>query len=274
MRLDLHVHSTASDGAYAPAEVVQLALGHQLEVIALTDHDTLAGLPAAREAAGSRLQVLTGVELSAEDEHADRHILGYLVNEHHDELNALLVELKEARRQRVERIVAKLNSLSVGLTVDEVLALANGAAVGRPHVARALLRAGYVTSLQEAFNKYIGDNGPAYEPHYRLAPARAVQMIHRAGGVAVLAHPGRYKDYRPIVDELLAFGLDGIEVYYPDHSPDMVKALRALAHQHNLIITGGSDFHRREFDGSARIGSVKIPPEVNVLEALHERARR
>ncbi len=273
MRVDLHVHSTASDGVYAPGEVVQIALTNQLDVMALTDHDNVSGVvPAQQAAVGRKLEVLAGVELSAEDEYTDRHILGYLLDVDNLPLQTVLSELRDARTNRAERMVQKLAAVGVNIPLERVMALVGTGSVGRPHVAQVLVEKGYVNSIQEAFERYIGSNGPAYVPHYRLEPTRAIELIHGAGGVAVLAHPGHYDDYRSVITALVPLGLDGVEVYYPDHVPALIEDLRVLARQYNLVMTAGSDFHRREGDGSARIGSVKTPPDLPIVERLRERA--
>jgi predicted metal-dependent phosphoesterase TrpH len=275
MRVDLHMHSTASDGVYAPAEVVQIALTNKMDVIALTDHDTSNGIVAAQQAAASTgLEVLAGVELSSEDEHGDRHILGYLYDLNNVVLQQTFKELRDARVHRADRIVDKLHDLGINVSLEKVYALAGDGSVGRPHVARAMVEEGFVGSLQEAFDKYLHDDGPAYVPHTRLGPERAISLVHDAGGVAVLAHPGRYKDYRPIIESLVPMGLDGIEVYYPDHSTTAIQELRTIARQHDLIMTVGSDFHRREGDGSARIGTVKTPPDFEIVDTMKAKAAR
>ena len=274
MRVDLHMHSTASDGVYAPAEVVKIALTNAMDVIALTDHDSVGGIRAAQDAAAAtNLQVLAGVELSSEDEKTDRHILGYLMDIDNGPLGKLLAELRDSRANRASKMVQKLADIGVNISYERVMALSKDGSVGRPHVARALVEGGYVGSIQEAFDKYLGDDGPAYVPHFRLEPQRAITMIHDAGGVAVLAHPGHFSDYRPVIESLVPLGLDGIEVFYPDHTPPIVEDLSAVARQHILVMTVGSDFHRREGDGSARIGTVKTPPNLGIVEALRERAK-
>lgn len=274
MRVDLHVHSTASDGAYSPAEVVQIALTNQVDAIALTDHDNVSGVPAAQQAAASTgLEVLAGVELSSEDEQSDRHILGYLIDGDHGPLRDTLLDLRNSRVNRAQRMVELLNTVcGIPVSWERVLAVAKEGSVGRPHVARVLLETGKVASMQEAFDLYLSDDGPAYVPHYRLEPARAIELIHGAGGVAVLAHPGHYDDYRAIVEALVPLGLDGLEVYYPDHTPALIESLLLLTRQHNLVLTAGSDFHRREGNGSARIGTVKTPPTLDIVKALKERS--
>ena len=276
MRIDLHMHSTASDGAYSPAEVVQIALTKQMDVIALTDHDNVVGLDEAVAAAsGTTLQILPGVELSSEDGEKDRHILGYMFDPANKEFLTKLAELRGSRVNRADLIVKKLDELGVHVPLERVYAIAGTGSVGRPHVARVMLETGYVSSLQEAFDKYLFDDGPAFVPHHKLAPVGAIDLVHKAGGVAVLAHPGRLTgDYQAIIEELVPLGLDGIEVYYPDHTPDMIATLRRIAEKHNLLMTVGGDFHRREGDGSARIGTVKTPADFNCVPAMRERAAR
>ncbi len=275
MRVDLHIHSTASDGVYSPGEVVRIAQTNNLDVIALTDHDTIDGLALAWQAAASpSLEVLAGVELSSEDDTADRHILGYMFDPNHARLRAMLSELHRARFGRAEEMVRKLTALGLEIPFARVLEIAAGGSVGRPHVAAAMLERGFVSSIQDAFDRYIGDDGPAYVPHFRLTPERAIDLIHGAGGIAVLAHPGHYEAYPEIIEALLPLGLDGVEVYYYDHTPEIVQDLWGIARRNDLVMTVGSDFHRREGDGSARIGSVKIPPGVDLVAALKARAGR
>jgi predicted metal-dependent phosphoesterase TrpH len=275
MRVDLHMHSTASDGAYTPAEVVNIAITHQMDVIALTDHDNVQGIPLAVEAAKqTQLQVIAGVELSSQDETVDRHLLGYMLNIEYAPLLAQLDVLRNGRVYRIQEMVKKLESIGLPIDPERVLQMAGDGSVGRPHLARAMLDKGYVSSIQDAFDRYIGDDGAAYVPHPQFAPDEAIRLIHEAGGVAVLAHPGHYENFAGIVEELVAQGLDGVETYYYDHSPKVVSELYWLAKHHDLVMTVGSDFHRREGDGSARIGSVRFPPEVDIVGAMQQRAER
>jgi 3',5'-nucleoside bisphosphate phosphatase len=275
MRVDLHMHSTASDGAFPPEEVVRLALARELDVIALTDHDNVSGIrPAQHAAQSTKLNVLAGVELSSEDEKTDRHILGYLMDIDNQPLQAVLAELRDARTSRAERMVQKLAAIGVNIPMERVNALADKGSVGRPHVARVLVEKGYVSTLQEAFDRYLGNDGPAYVPHYRLEPTRAIELIHGASGVAILAHPGHYDDYRAVIEALVPLGLDGLEVYYPDHTPPVIAELEVVAQEFGLTMTVGSDFHRREADGSIRIGSVRTPDSLDLVAMLRERAKR
>lgn len=273
MRIDLHLHTTASDGAYSPSEVVQLALTHRLDVMALTDHDNIDGVAVAKEVANGNLQVLSGVELSAQADN-ERHILGYLVDTTYPPLVEQLAMLRGSRVNRMEQMVAKLAALGLPISLEGVLQAAGDGSVGRPHLARAMLERGYVTSVQDAFNRYLGEGGPAYVPYHRLTPEAAIALIHEAGGVAVLAHPGHYADHQTIIAALLPHGLDGVEVYYYDHSRPVTEALYWQARQHGLLMTVGSDFHRREGDGSARIGSVAHPDGAALIDALHRRAEQ
>ncbi len=270
------MHSTASDGVYTPEEVVEIALTNALDVIALTDHDTTDGVARAQAAAeGTPLRVIAGVELSAEDTRADRHILGYFVDLRDTALSRLLNELRDARVSRVVRILNNLERMGISVPIENVLSIAEKgggrSVLGRPHIARAMLSLGHVGSIQEAFDRYIGDSKPAYEAHHPLPSAEAIRAIHEAGGVAVMAHPGRYSDYRPYLAEMISEGLDGVEVYYPEHPASLINELRAKAAEHNLWMTVGSDFHRREGDGKARIGSVAFPNDLNVITLLRQR---
>ena len=273
-RIDLHIHSTASDGALPPAEVVFLALRRRLNAIALTDHDTMEGIPAALAAAeDSLLEVLPGIELATRDADGDESVdvLGYLFDPTHQEVRSRLAALREGRRSRAARIVGKLAALGLPLDLDRVYAIGGSGSVGRPHLAQALLEAGYVADRQEAFDRYIGDSGPAYVPHPRLTMVEAITMLHAAGGVAVLAHPIRVERVEERLPAWVDAGLDGLEVYYPDHTPAFTARMRALARRHDLVMTGGSDFHRVQ-DRKIVLGTVSVPPDA-VLN-LQARASR
>jgi len=276
MRVDLHMHSTASDGAYSPEEVVQIALTNQLDVIALTDHDTVGGIrPAQHAAEGTTLTVLPGIEISAKDQHGNRDLLAYLYDLDSDVLLKTLADMRGDRVRRAEKVLDKLTALGMPIPLDDVLKQATRGTVGRPHIAQAMVEHGYVHSYQEAFDKYLDDDGPAYVGHFRLEPLEAIQLVHQAGGVVVLGHPGRYgDDYVSIIQAMIPFGLDGIEVYYPDHTPAVIENLRQIAKQYDLLQTIGNDFHRRDPDGSARIGRVRAPDNFEVVESMKARAAR
>jgi 3',5'-nucleoside bisphosphate phosphatase len=247
--IDLHTHSTASDGTFPPREVVRLAQERGLKAIALTDHDTIDGLQEA-VAAGQEfgLEVIPGVEISAQYFQGSMHILGYFLNYDNELLAQRLAVLKQARKDRNPQIIAKLNKLGIPLTMEQVEAISGGGQVGRPHIARALYQGGYVRSLQEAFDVYLGNHGLAYVSKFRFPPEEAIAMIRDVQGVPVLAHPftlGLHtsETLRPLLEELMALGLAGLECYYPEHSPVQEALYLSLARDLGLLITGGSDFH-------------------------------
>ncbi len=252
MRIDLHTHTTASDGVLTPTEIVALASQRDVDVIALTDHDTVTGVAEATEAGRPLgVRVVAGIELSAR--HKDRavHMLGYFLDPGNDNLRRRLDRMQAERLDRIHRMVRRLNDLGLELTVDDVLAEAKGAVVARPHVARALVARGYIGSVSDAFTpELIADGGRADVPRTQLTPREAVALIGSAGGVAVIAHPGlahHLGTHNPLSDSLIRDlrdgGLAGLEVDHPDHPPLVRDSLRALAAELGLLITGGSDFH-------------------------------
>jgi predicted metal-dependent phosphoesterase TrpH len=257
--VDLHTHSTASDGARAPADVVRAAKAAGLKAFALTDHDTTAGLAEARAAAAQLdVRVVAGVELSAVENDSETHILGLHLSEM-GELEHRLVALREMRRTRATRIVERLNTIGIPVTLEAVLKEAGGGAVGRPHVARALIAGGWALDFREAFDRFLGNGRTAYVPKDNLSLADAIALIHRAGGLAVLAHPGSLGT-RDRVAALVAVGLDGLEVLHPSHSWDDSQRLDALATEFDLARSGGSDWHGGP-DGARALGMMRVPSE-------------
>ena len=255
--VDLHMHSTASDGARTPEEVVAAASVAGLSAIALTDHDTLGGLPLARSAAERLgIRVVSGVELSAVDGDREVHVLGLHLTRTAD-LEARLATFRDARRERAQQIVARLIELGVPLTLDAVLREAGSGAIGRPHVARALVAGGWAVDQRDAFDRWLGYRRPAFVPKVRLAMNDAIQMIHQAAGLAVLAHPGP-DGRRARIEPLVHLGLDGLEVRHPSHSPEDVRRLTALADHFALVPSGGSDWHGT-VEGGRMIGCMRIP---------------
>ncbi len=257
--VDLHTHSTASDGTLAPEGVIEAAERCGLTALALTDHDTIDGVPAAREA-GERLgiRVIAGVELSAFQEDNEIHLLAMHVT-HIASLETRLTGLRTGRYTRAQKIVEKLNTLGIPLTLDEVLLQSNGGAVGRPHVARALIARGFVHDFREAFTRYLGTAGTAFVARERLSIEDAIAIAHEAGALAIWAHPsdgGRRERLEPLV----AAGLDGLEVRHPSHSAEDVKRLQALADFFGLVPSGGSDWHGAP-DGPRRLGIMNVPAE-------------
>lgn len=257
-RVDLHIHTTASDGLFSPSEVVRLAVERGIAAIAITDHDTLAGIAEAQVAAiGTGLEVVPGVELSSEGEWGDFHILGLYVDPKSGSLQERLKELQAGRAARARRMLERLAALGVPLEWEQVVALAGDAAIGRLHIARALVQRGYVADISEAFQRYIGWGGPAYVPRVQISPAEAIRLIRSAGGVAVLAHPA-VSGAVAYIPMLVSLGLQGVEAYYPEHSPEDVRTLLELARHYRLLVTGGSDFHGVEQAGTS-LGTPEVP---------------
>jgi 3',5'-nucleoside bisphosphate phosphatase len=248
--VDLHCHSTASDGTYAPAAVLRLAAERKLSALALTDHDTVDGIAeASGEAARLGIDFVPGIEISAEFPHPGTlHILGYGADPELPVLRDLTKTLLAGRDNRNPRIIAKLQELKVSITMDEVEAEAGGNVVGRPHIAAILVRKGYVGSMQQAFDKYLAPGGLAYFDKERLSPKQALQMILDSGGLPVLAHPVQLRtendaQLERIVKDLVDLGLAGVEVIHSDHDAKLVAKYEALADRYKLLKTGGSDFH-------------------------------
>jgi predicted metal-dependent phosphoesterase TrpH len=256
--IDLHLHSTCSDGTFSPEEVAWRAIEADLSIISLTDHDSIEGVAAAqKEGEKLGLEVITGTELSAQADGTDIHILGYHIQGDHPGLADCLDTCRNERKNRAERIVKKLNSMGLRIGFEQVLAKAGNGAIGRPHVADVLVEEGLVFSSNEAFQKYLGYSKPAYEPKHTLSPSDAIQVIHSAGGLACLAHPGLYgRD--DLIPELVEAGLDGIEVRHTKHGPTEIKRYTNIADQFGLLPTGGSDCHG-DGRGSSVIGTVDVP---------------
>ncbi len=247
---DLHAHTTASDGTTPPEELVARARRIGLSYLAVTDHDTTAGVGAALEAArDTELRLIPGVELSADGPPGKCHLLGLRIRHDDAHLSETLARLSENRMSRNEKIAARFRAIGIPLTLDMVRAVAPpGANVGRPHFAQTLVQMGVVTSVPEAFSRYLSDTGPVYVEKDTLTPEEAIALIHQAGGLCFLAHPGllKLKEHETVegfVAQLQAFGLDGLEAYYGMYSPHQTEQFLRLAQKCGLLITGGSDFH-------------------------------
>lgn len=272
--VDLHVHTTASDGQYSPAEVVYSARALGLTTIAITDHDTTDGIEEALAAASdTTLHVLPGVEISTDIARSEVHILGYYVAYVEPSFQAKLALFREARLDRAQRMVAKLARMGLPLNWKRVKQIAGAATLGRPHVARAMLEKGYVGSIDEAFDRYINRNGPAYVERMKVSPLEAIQLILEADGIPVLAHP-LYQSH--LVPELAQHGLAGLEAYYTGYTPDETRFLVDLATKYSLLVTGGTDFHGELVQPEHLLGGVVVPQTVvSSLEAYHQaRSRR
>lgn len=262
-RVDLHIHSTASDGRLSPAEVVRKSAEGGLIVIALTDHDTVDGIAPALEAAKAfpRLKVIPGVEISTDTLKGEVHVLGYFIDYTHPELQAALRRMRNSRLERAQRIIAKLRDLGLPIQWERVQEIAGSGSVGRPHIAQAMLEKGYITSIKEAFTKYISWGGPAYAEREKMSPGEIVALILRANGLPVLAHPLTTDDPEAMVIELKRHGLAGIEAYYDGCTAAEINKLISLADRYGLITTGGSDYHGLDANTETMIGGADVPLE-------------
>lgn len=272
-RADLHTHTTASDGRYSPEGLVRAAREAGLAAVAVTDHDTVAGVEQAMEAGAKwEIDVIPGVEISTLAEGKEIHVLGYFPEEIDRDFAEKLRSLREVRRKRNEMIVEKLRELGIPITMEEVMSKRREpspeANVGRPHIAEVLVDKGVVSSIDEAFERFLGRGGAAYCTPRRISPVEAIRWISDAGGVPVLAHPGIYEDDE-LVEALIRNGLAGLEVYHPDHDPEAERRYEALARKYRLIITGGSDFHgeRHGIPYHGPLGSRTV--EMDSVEALY-----
>ena len=266
-RVDLHAHTTFSDGLLTPEALVARAIEKRLAALAVTDHDTLEGIPRARAAAGAGLELVPGIEMSTSFEGADLHILGYYINPEHGPMRERLTEFQEERRQRALAIVARLRELGKPVDLDEVLRLAGPGVIGRPHVAEAMVQAGLVSDFDEAFELYLGAQAPAYVPRPAFSPREAIALIHAADGVSVLAHAGSQMP-DSVIERLHGSGLRGIEVWHPQHGGATVRRYLALAQRLGLLTTGGADFH-----GDHRsVGLGDMPVPISVLDPLKRAA--
>ena len=249
--IDLHAHTTASDGSLTPTELIGLAAQTGLSALAVTDHDTLGGLAEAQAAAvRAGLEMLPGVELSVEDDDGRFHLLGYGFDPANAALGQTLIELRKSRAARNEQMAQKMAALGLPVTMEDVRAEAGEEAevIARPHFARALIKKGVVSSVKEAFDRYLSTGKPLYMPKEVLTPQDAIALLHQAGGVAVMAHPGLVPlSAAALADRVASLaedkGMDGIEAYYSQHSHADTERFMALAKQHDLLVTGGSDFH-------------------------------
>lgn len=260
--IDLHVHTTASDGRCSPVELVERAALAGVSIMAVTDHDTTAAVADVRAAALERgIRTITGIEITAVEDGRDIHVLGYFVDVRHKPLAAFLNTQRAARVARVEAIGEQLSALGVPIDSAALLRTAasvNGRSIGRPQVARAMVEAGHVDSVQQAFDRWLAYGRPGFVPRTGASPEDVVAVIHAAGGVASLAHPGKH-GLEERLKALAADGLDAVEVFHPDHDQALVERYRVLARSLHLLMTGGSDFHGDPAHGREP-GGVSLPP--------------
>lgn len=266
MFADLHLHSQFSDGTYTPEEVAAQGVRFGFSALALTDHDTVEGCARmAAACATAQIEFIPGAELTAEQAGNELHILGYFLDTQNTKLLAEIGKFQVVRQQRIRDMVARLNELNVPLRAEAVFALANCQSPGRPHVARALVKAGLCRSLDEAFERFLKKGRPAWVPKAKMSAPEGIELIHQAGGLAVMAHPGLNRTDE-VIPELVAAGLDGIECFHTKHSPTTAARYLALAEKYNLLITGGSDCHGLS-KGRPLIGTVKL--DYSYIEKLY-----
>jgi len=270
---DFHNHSTCSDGKLTPTQLVDLAASRGVRIFALSDHDTLDGQEEAARAAARHpgFTLIPGVELSCDVPGTEVHMLGLFVNRHDQALLDQLEQFRRGRIERAEKMVEALARLGVPIEWSRVQEIAGEASVGRPHVAQALLERGHIQRFEEAFDRYLGRNGPAYFERQKLTPHDAITMIRAAGGLPIFAHPSFTDGYEEIATDLAAHGLLGMEVYYKHYEPEQVEALRQLADRLGLFTSGGSDFHGIERDNERQPGDIPLPDAVAL--AMLDRAR-
>ena len=263
---DLHLHTQFSDGTFTPEELVLHAQKGGLSCIALTDHDTVEGCArTAAACAAVKMEFITGAELTAEHQDTEVHIIGYFLDTQNPGLLARIATFQAVRQNRIHEMVAALNKMGIPLKVEAVFALANCRSPGRPHVARALVKEKLVGSLDEAFERFLKKNRPAWVPKTKMSALESVDLIHQAGGLAVMAHPGlNHND--DIIPELVDVGLDGIECFHTKHSTSMSEHYLEIAEKHDLLVTGGSDCHGYS-KGRPLIGTVRLP--YDHIERLH-----
>ena len=277
MCVDLHTHSFYSDGTASPAELVQMAIDSGLRSIALTDHDTVEGIDKFLACENDlELELFSGLEISSTHREFSIHILGYGIDHKNTDLIKWLIPLQEGRIKRNKEIISKLQKMGHNIQLEELDSISHCGQTGRPHIARLLKIKGIVQSNKDAFSLYLRKGGPAFADRFAYSATESINIIHKAGGVAVLAHPGILEKHTKalplVIAELVERGLDGIEAYYPSHTPAMEKKLRSLAKKYQLVLTGGSDYHgnNRTFSTMAGNGKAFCPPDI-ILEPIRER---
>jgi len=259
--VDLHIHSTASDGKLSPEDLVGKAADLGLKVIALTDHDSVDGIPPALDAvkAFPRLTFIPGVEISTDLADGEAHVLGYFIDYTSRELASALERFRNSRQGRARGMVTKLGAMGIDIDWQRVQEIAGSGSIGRPHIARAMLEKGYIATFEEAFDKYIGHGGLAYVEREKMMPEEAVELILRSRGLPVLAHPFTVNNPEDMIKKLKAVGLVGVEVYYKDNTAAETGAMLALAERYGLIATGGTDYHGIGDSSEVMLGGVEVP---------------
>lgn len=270
-KIDLHVHTNYSDGFNSPKDLIDKAKSKGIDVLSITDHDNLAAIEEASEY-GKKVgvEIIPGVEISSDIMDREIHILGYFVEPGNTELERYLEFFRAERLKRADRIVKKLNVLGISLKLDDVLTIARNSAVGRPHIAQAMVEGGFIGSYYESFNKYIGNGCIAYEKKVHVSPRSAFKIISDSGGLSFIAHPGIMSEQ--ILKELIEDGVDGIEVVHPSHTPQLVKFYRGIVNEYFLLESGGSDYHGGKREDEKNLGKFFV--DRPVVEAMRQRLMR
>ncbi|MEW6701794.1 MAG: PHP domain-containing protein [Bacteroidota bacterium] len=267
LKIDLHTHTTYSDGAHSPVEVVQKAYDRGLDIISITDHDSVNGIKEALTFGKNLgIEIITGLEISTDVDDKEIHLLAYFIDIENEELLKYLSFFRDERMHRAKRMVQKLRNLGLPITMDDVLSKAENSAIGRPHIAYAMVDRGIVKNYQEAFEKYIGNNCPAFERKIHISPQSALKLIGDAGGISFIAHPGYMKEH--LLISLIKAGVDGIECVHPSHSENQVKFYRGIVSEYCLLESGGSDFHGGKKADDENLGKFFIGQ--NQLEAMRK----
>lgn len=273
LMIDLHSHTTSSDGEYPPFDLVSLAASAKITTLAVTDHDTVAGLEeCSRAAATLGLQLVPGIEITAFLHRREIHVLGHFIDPAEAKLAGFAAKLKVEREVRMNQMVKKMQQLGFPVTMEQVSTLAGDAHFARPHLARVMVELGYCTSTKEAFNRFLGDGKPGAVPRYEVSAADAIALIRGAGGVATLAHPGVSRIEAHDLEALTKVGLSGVEVDHSDHPPSLREKFRGIARKLDLVSTAGSDFHGEKVAPNRKFGEVTMVPEE--FERLKQRAQK
>lgn len=270
-KVDLHIHTSISDGKYSPREIVNIACKNGLTHIAITDHDAIDGVEMARTAAAEsgEMTIIPGVEINTDVISGELHILGYFIDLQNSELVDTLYRLRNSRIDRTKQMIKKLKNMGVKIDFERVEELAGDGSIGRPHIAQAMMENGYINSFKDAFLRYIGKGCPAYVERDKVTPAEAIQLLVRCGGIPVIAHPYTCENFRDLIGELKEAGLKGIETYYNNYLPWQIEDLLKVASQNGLFPTGGSDYHGLDSLNEAPLGTVEVPMECveNLMKA-------
>jgi len=259
-KVDLHLHSNASDGQLSPSELISKALEKKLTIISLTDHDTVDGIAEATKAAKNypQLVFIPGLEMSTDTANSEIHMLGYFTDHTNKKLLTVLEQMRNDRQIRAQRMTTKLNKMGINIDWQRIQEMAANSSVGRPHIAQAMLEKGYINTFKEAFIKYIGREGPAYVERTKISPSEAIGIILEADGLPVLAHPLYTNDPETVIQQLKGVGLIGLEVYYNSYTSEQVEILINLANKYQLIPTGGSDYHGID-ESETPLGGAEVP---------------